>query len=108
MKNATTQTRRAQGLWRGGEPLGFEAGDANFYRYVGDDPTNATDPSGLKFEQLGKFGDVNISSGHPPSFEMKGPIKVGDIAITIRKPRIPIARPRDEGVVRLSRSWHNR
>jgi hypothetical protein len=30
------------------EPFGFEAGDANFYRYVGNDPTNFTDPTGLK------------------------------------------------------------
>jgi hypothetical protein len=28
-------------------PLGFQAGDTNLYRYVGNDPTNATDPSGL-------------------------------------------------------------
>jgi hypothetical protein len=28
------------------EPLGFEAGDANLYRYVGNSPTNATDPTG--------------------------------------------------------------
>ena len=45
--NASTQARRTRELGRGGEPLGFEAGDANLYRYVGDDPTNATDPSGL-------------------------------------------------------------
>jgi hypothetical protein len=30
----------------GGIPLGFEAGDANLYRYVKNAPTNATDPSG--------------------------------------------------------------
>lgn len=29
------------------DPLGFEAGDENLYRYVGNHPTNATDPSGL-------------------------------------------------------------
>ena len=29
-------------------PLGFAAGDTNLYRYVGNDPTNATDPSGLE------------------------------------------------------------
>jgi RHS repeat-associated protein len=29
------------------DPLGFSAGDANFYRYVRNHPTNATDPSGL-------------------------------------------------------------
>ncbi len=29
-------------------PLGFNAGDANLYRYVSNNPTNATDPSGLE------------------------------------------------------------
>ncbi len=28
-------------------PIGFEAGDANLYRYVSNSPTNLTDPSGL-------------------------------------------------------------
>ena len=30
------------------DPLGEAAGDPNFYRYVGNDPTNLTDPSGLR------------------------------------------------------------
>jgi RHS repeat-associated protein len=29
------------------DPIGFAAGDANLYRYVGNSPTLATDPSGL-------------------------------------------------------------
>jgi hypothetical protein len=29
------------------DPIGFAAGDANLYRYVGNGPTNRTDPSGL-------------------------------------------------------------
>jgi len=29
------------------DPIGFSAGDVNVYRYVGNSPTNATDPSGL-------------------------------------------------------------
>ena len=29
------------------DPIGFAAGDANLYRYVGNSATNATDPSGL-------------------------------------------------------------
>jgi hypothetical protein len=29
------------------EPLGFAGGDANLYRYVGNDPTGLTDPTGL-------------------------------------------------------------
>lgn len=29
------------------DPIGFAGGDTNFYRYVGNDPVNFTDPSGL-------------------------------------------------------------
>jgi RHS repeat-associated protein len=36
------------GRWTSQDPLGFAAGDANLYRYVGNSPTNATDPSGLR------------------------------------------------------------
>ncbi len=37
----------ATGRWLSNDPTGFAAGDANLYRYVGNGPTNATDPSGL-------------------------------------------------------------
>ena len=33
--------------WLQQDPIGFDAGDTNLYRYVGNNPTNATDPSGL-------------------------------------------------------------
>jgi hypothetical protein len=32
------------------DPLGFDAGDSNLYRYVYNRPTSAVDPSGLKPE----------------------------------------------------------
>ena len=35
------------GRWLSKDPIGFEGRDANPYRYVGNDPINATDPSGL-------------------------------------------------------------
>jgi RHS repeat-associated protein len=35
------------GRWISQDPIGFEAGDANLYRYVGNGPTNASDPYGL-------------------------------------------------------------
>ena len=35
------------GLFLQQDPLGFAAGDMNIYRYVGSDPLNSTDPSGL-------------------------------------------------------------
>ena len=35
------------GRWLSQDPIGFESGDANLYRYVGNDPGNGVDPSGL-------------------------------------------------------------
>jgi RHS repeat-associated protein len=35
------------GDWTTQDPEGFAAGDSNLYRYVGNDPTENTDPSGL-------------------------------------------------------------
>ncbi len=40
----------ATGRWINQDPIGFAAGDANLYRYVGNSPTNAIDPSGLEGE----------------------------------------------------------
>jgi RHS repeat-associated protein len=34
------------GRWISQDPLGFDAGDSNLYRYVNNAPTNETDPSG--------------------------------------------------------------
>lgn len=49
-------------------PLAFDAGDANFYRYVGNNPTNATDPSGLYQRDI-RFGMTQfmaLAVGIPP------------------------------------------
>ena len=40
------------GRWISQDPIGFAAGDANLYRYVGNGPTNATDPSGLEQQEI--------------------------------------------------------
>jgi RHS repeat-associated protein len=36
------------GRWMSQDPLGFDAGDSNLYRYVKNQPTVATDPSGFQ------------------------------------------------------------
>jgi hypothetical protein len=36
----------ATGRWMSQDPLGFDAGDSNLYRYAKNTPANATDPSG--------------------------------------------------------------
>jgi RHS repeat-associated protein len=38
----------ATGSWTTRDPSGFGGGDYNIYRYVGNSPTNGTDPSGLQ------------------------------------------------------------
>ena len=38
----------ATGRWTGQDPLGFGAGDANLYRYVGNGPMNNIDTSGTQ------------------------------------------------------------
>jgi RHS repeat-associated protein len=61
------------GRWTGQDPLGFDAGDSNLYRYVHNDPTNLTDPSGfdevvehsvdfsdLKFHLRGNKGETRV------------------------------------------------
>lgn len=55
-------------LDRADDPLGFEAGDANLYRYVGNAPTMLTDPFGLDPVPGG-----NGYGGPPPSQRDPGP-----------------------------------
>ena len=40
------------GRWESPDPTEFTAGDTNLYRYVGNSPTNATDPTGLWTREL--------------------------------------------------------
>ena len=42
----------ATGRFVSKDPIEFAAGDLNLYRYVGNDPVNGTDPSGLGFNPL--------------------------------------------------------
>ncbi len=42
----------AVGKWISRDPLGFEAGDSNLYRYVNNQPVMKTDPSGLQFRPM--------------------------------------------------------
>jgi hypothetical protein len=50
------------GRWLSEDPIGFAAGDANLYRYVGNGVTGATDPSG-KIERVTKAEPRTTESG---------------------------------------------
>src|SRR5690606_16406876 len=46
------------------DPIGFKAEDNNFYRYVGNNPVNEIDPSGLESKTLhSKSGTKNGKKG---------------------------------------------
>jgi RHS repeat-associated protein len=47
-RNGERYYNPATGTWMSQDPLGFAAGDPNLTRYVGNDPPNVTDPSGLQ------------------------------------------------------------
>jgi uncharacterized protein RhaS with RHS repeats len=51
------------GRWLMEDPLGFDGGDPNLYSYVGNDPTNLTDPSG----QSAKEWEEDSPAGPPPA-----------------------------------------
>jgi RHS repeat-associated protein len=52
------------GKWISQDPLGFDAGDSNLYRYVTSALTTTTDPSGLQF---GSGGNGPTLGGNQPS-----------------------------------------
>jgi hypothetical protein len=67
-----TLPRRSRNPYRGRaedpSPCGFYAGDTNVYRYVGDDPTNRLDPSGLEWLDP-KNRDIGYTVPNTAEFE---------------------------------------
>ena len=54
------------GRWLSNDPIGFDAGDNNWYRYEGNDPGNGVDPEGLFLDPgTGSIiiGGITIGSG---------------------------------------------
>ena len=45
------------------DPIGFAAGDPDLYRYVGNDPANATDPTGLQYRITWQITEIMINVG---------------------------------------------
>jgi RHS repeat-associated protein len=69
------------GRWDGQDPLGFDAGDVNLYRYAGNNAGNITDPSGLE-EKIevkpaelitsGKISDLDAAYTNQPFRDTAG------------------------------------
>jgi len=71
------------------DPLGFAAGDSNLYRYVNNEPTNATDPSGLQAPIQGSGGQTG---DHTISERFNDNFKIPDLP-----PLGPLGRPKGKG-----------
>ena len=63
------------------DPIEFEAGDFNFYRYVGGDPLNFVDPSGLILLQLGGVLLGGVVGGAFEYFNQTGPTNWGRVFV---------------------------
>ncbi|HEX3996692.1 MAG TPA: RHS repeat-associated core domain-containing protein, partial [Acetobacteraceae bacterium] len=66
------------GRWLSQDPLGYAAGDANLYRYVGNSPTNfidrtGLDPSGAEGNDSGSGGGGGGGGGGDDSGEKDDP-----------------------------------
>lgn len=61
----------ARGRWLIKDPLGFDAGDTNLYRYVNNNPVSAADSSGLLGCSSGGSGDC----GPKPTSDCSGEIR---------------------------------
>src|SRR5208283_5277438 len=69
------------GRWTSEDPLGFAAGDTNLYRYVGNGPTDGTDPTGL-------LPDSSQSQPNEPTFGGPANLEVDVVALMIQgKPK---------------------
>jgi hypothetical protein len=56
------------GRWLEEDPIGFEAGDANLYRYVNNGPTCYVDSTGLKIVKAGWIDGYNLLGNEPQLF----------------------------------------
>src|SRR5262245_51842240 len=71
----------ATGRWISQDPLGFDAGDSNLYRYVRNIASNATDSSGLQISDAWQSTFIFISEKKRVKIEKKvvsEKIKVGE------------------------------
>ncbi len=69
----------ATGRFLSEDPIGFAGGDANLYRYVGNNPVNAIDPTGEAWWQvalgaLGLGGSISMGGGASLAALAAGPV----------------------------------
>jgi len=90
------------GRWAQPDPITFSAGDGNINRYVANNPTNLTDPSGLEEEYVDQSGYSDIGQMRHPRPRPKYVDMSGLVCDSVRKARIqpPLANyPNPDGAM---------
>jgi uncharacterized protein RhaS with RHS repeats len=64
------------------DPIGFDAGDTNLYRYVGNNSIKLNDPSGLDARVLFQFGHFLIEVDNPNNTSKTTTIDLGPSSST--------------------------
>jgi hypothetical protein len=77
--------------WMSQDPLGFDAGDSNLYRYVQNEPANATDPTGLKGELTWQTLKEAVKARGLPTTMIEELEKLNNTNF-VRQPSIKLAR----------------
>jgi RHS repeat-associated protein len=76
----------AIGRWISEDPIGFDGGDYNLNRFVGNGPTNATDPEGQR-NSRNATRRVYSPKGNAPGYYRTRALRPGDKPYTIQEVR---------------------
>jgi RHS repeat-associated protein len=77
----------ALGKWTSVDPIGFESDDTDLYRYVSNNPTTLTDPSGLAYKTMVEFQFGNQPDPPPAgvtynhSVDKSGRLAISEISV---------------------------
>ncbi len=85
------------GRWLNEDPSGFTAGDMNLYRYVGNNPVNYVDPSGLDWSGFSSFMPGFQDYGSTTQWQTSGSVpRVNPPSNSVPLQLAPISLGRDE------------
>jgi RHS repeat-associated protein len=102
------------GRWTSQDPMGFAAGDSNLYRYVNNDPTDATDPSGFvirittKDEKLKKEIFEMLKTLYPDGdlkLQANGDVELGKDFVPPAKSKNPKAAQAMTDLIKSDNVW---